>query len=75
MRKRAARVLPTPAALKDPTIRKKIKRLKEAQSKIWDDNQIKAEITKVKEQQKRLGTLLIDLRKIEHGVSRKKTKR
>lgn len=72
--KRTARGLPKPTVLRDPAVKKRIKKLKEAESKIWGEDQLKAEITKIREQQQRLGTLLTDLKKIEHGTARKKTK-
>lgn len=73
MQKRTLKCPPKPAALRNPAVKKKIKLLKETEPKIWDENQLKAEVTKIRGQQKRLGKLLSDLRKIEHLLSGKKT--
>jgi len=71
--KHIAKASPKPTVLRDPAVKKRIKQLREAESRIWDEDQIKAEITKIREQQQGLGKLLTDLRKIEQGAAKKKT--
>lgn len=63
-----------PAVLEDPKVKRGLAMLKKTED-IWDEKDLKAEISKVKKQQERLNKLLTDLGEIEHGTTKKAKKK